>query len=262
MCHVVHVKTTTLGSQTETWKRLITLLQTQHKVAPTGKTYPELHYEWLHPMELEERESLRRERAAVESLRPPEVQSEPSRFKEMLAQPIPVTQTPQETNARFHRRSQQFEESPSAHQGKAEDWEEDPGVHKPNEILHVPSVVSSTGWQTWTRRPMNLKYTPNFNTKQLTASPQNGTSRPSRQSHLLNCLSRDIFKHYLTGVSSNSIKEHYLETHVADTCLLISRRVICIHDVMTDSGQPETHENTVHQSTLALPTSSNRGSCM
>ena len=114
-----------------------------------------------------------------------------------------------------------FKESPSAPQGnasakeRAEDWKEDPVVHEPNVISHVLSVVSSTGWQTRTRRPMNLKYTPNFTiTKQLTASPQNGTSRPSKQSHLLNCPCRDIFKHYFTAVSSNRTEEHYLETHV------------------------------------------------
>ena len=146
----------------------------------------------------------------------------------------------------------------------------------------------------------NLKHTPNFtNTKQLTASlgtrlqehqgkvnfstPRNATSRPSRQSHLLNRPCRDI-KHYLTAVSGNHThEERYLETHVppyklaspctkqqrehdncnfkacqADPCLLISRRVICIHHVMTVSGQP----GTLKKSSLALSTSSNRGSCM
>ena len=254
MCHVVHVRTTIEGNQTETaepWKRLITLLQTQHKEAPTGETCPEPHYEWLHPMELEERENLSREWA-----KPPKVQSEPS---------------------------QQFEESPSAPQSnasakeRAEDWEEDPGVHNTNEILHVPSVVSSVRWQTRTRRPMNLKHTPNFtNNKQLTASlgtrlqsqlqqPKERDFKTIKAKVTFYTVPVETFKHYLIAVNRNSTQEHYpgyLKTHAADTCLLISRRVICIHDVMTDSGQPETHENTVHQSTVALPTSSNRGSCM
>ena len=143
MFHVVHVKTTILGSQTATaepWKRLITLLQTQHKVAPTDKTCPELN------------------------------------------------------NLINHEESPSAPRSNASAKERAEDWEEDPGVHKSYGIPNVPSVVSSAGWQTRTRRPMNLKHTPNFtNTKQLTASPQNGTSRPSRQSHLLNCPFRDIF---------------------------------------------------------------------
>ena len=63
--HVVYddAFTSTVSNQEEIpeiWKRLITSPQNRHKVPLDDEANPELHDEWLHPTELEERENLRR----------------------------------------------------------------------------------------------------------------------------------------------------------------------------------------------------------